>query len=144
MSAPLITLAEAIKDLVNTPSALTPAPNATREYQPFYDLPAATTAKVLVVGTGDRTLERCDREAWKHELTVEILLQRKLEGDDNASKDAMVTQADELCEYVKANWDEASSFEFINGSVQPVLQPELFKLNKLFTTAARLTFWQYR
>lgn len=144
MSAPLITLAEAVKDLVNTPSALTPAPNATREHQPFYELPDATTAKVLVIGTGDRTIERCDRGAWKHELTVEILLQQKLAGDDNAGKDALVLQADNLCEYVKANWDEASDFELINGSVQPVLQPEIFKLNKLFTTAARLTYWQYR
>jgi hypothetical protein len=62
---------------------------------------------VLVVGTGDRTLERCDRGAWKHELTVEVLLQQKLADDANASKDALVLQADSICEYVKANWPEA-------------------------------------
>jgi hypothetical protein len=144
MSAQLVILAEAIKDLVNTPAALTPAPNATREYQPFYDLDKLTTAKVLVVGTSDRTIERCDRGAWKHELTVEILLQQKLDDDANGPKDALVLQADGICEYVKGNWDEASSFELAGASVQPTVQPDIFKQNKLFTTAARLTFWQYR
>jgi len=144
MSPPLLDLADQVTSLLNTPGAFTPALNASREYQPFFELPERTTAKVLVIGTSDRTVERYDRGAWKHELTVEVLLQKKLATDANADKDIQVTTADAICEYLKTNWPATSDYDLLLASVQAVLQNELFKQARLFVTSVRLTFWQSR
>ena len=144
MSAPIIQLADAVTDLLNTSGAFTPALGATRAFQPYYELPAAQTAKVIVIGTGDRSLERADRSGWKHELTVEVLLQQKLADDDNATRDALVLTADDICEYLKQNWPESSDFDLMLASVQSLLQPEVFRIARLFTTTVRLTFWHHR
>jgi hypothetical protein len=145
VSAPIVTLAEQVKDLINTAGAFVPDPDlsAARQWQYFFDLPAAKDAKFSVYPGADKTIERSDRGAWRHELTVEIVVQQKLADDDNSTKDALVAKADAICEYVKANWANGT-FELIDGSIPNLVQHPLVQQNKLFTCAVVLRFWQFR
>jgi hypothetical protein len=144
MSAPIVDLAEQVKNLINTPGAFTPALAATRTWQLLTDLPQLTTAKFTVFGITDKTVERVDREQWKHEMIVDIAVQQKLADDADAAKDALVAQADAINEYVKANWAESSAYELMTATTQVVVNNELLKVNRLFTSAVRLAFWNFR
>jgi hypothetical protein len=144
--APIVALAEALKDLLNETGAFTPDLNAVRTFQLFYELPEATTAKVSVYPTSDQTTGPADRSRWKHELVIDVAIQRKLADDTNTEKDAQVQLADDICEYLKANrpsgaWKLSTETP---PTVQPNLQNEILRQNKLFTSVVRLTFLQHR
>jgi len=143
MSAPVVDLADAIKDLLNTPSAFTPPLGADRKYEPYYELPELATAKVTVIPTSDKTIERIDRETWKHELLIEVTVQKKLSTDAESDKDAMVAQADAICEYVKVNMPERAE-KLIDAGVASLIQNPLMRQNKLFTSGVLLKFVSFR
>ena len=143
MSAPVVLLAQAITDLLNTVGAFTPALNATREWQPFYDLPAATTAKIAVFPSADDSSAKIDRHRWQHDLTIDVSVQRKIAADTSPEKDALVLLADQICEYIKANRPNRPE-KLMTATVNPLLQNELLRQNKLFTAVARFTFQSHR
>jgi hypothetical protein len=143
MSAPIVDLAQAVTDKLNTPGAFTPALNAERTYQLFYELAEAAAPKIAVYGTSDQSTEKCDRERWRHELTIDIAVQQKLADDASAARDAVVLLADSICEYIKAN-RPARPEKLMSATVNPLVQNDLLKQNKLFTSVVRLTFWSNR
>lgn len=143
MSAPIIALAQAVTDILNTTGAFTPALNAQRTYQLYYELPDSKTPKIAVYGTADQSPEKVDRARWKHELTIDVAVQQKLETDQTTEKDACVTLADSICEYIKAN-RPSSPWALMEATVNPLLQNERLQQAKLFTSVARFTFIQHR
>lgn len=143
MTASLVNLAQAVTDKLNTGGAFTPPLNAERTYQLFYELAEAKTPKVSVYASADTSPEKCDRSRWKHELTIDVAVQRKLDTDENAEKDALVELADRCCEYIKANRPDGP-WKLMEAGVQPFSQNELLKQNKLFTAVARFLFIEHR
>jgi len=144
MSAPLIELSDQVTDLLNTVGAFTPALSAVRSYQPFYELTDLTAVKTTVLPISDRTIGRADREAWQHELTVRVAVQKKLADDNDTTKDTVVTLADAICEYVKENWPEDSDFELMAPTVASLMQHPLLQQSRLFSSGIDLIFWHYR
>jgi hypothetical protein len=148
MSAPLIDLAQVVTDLLNSPGAFTPPLNAVRTYDLYYELPDAVAApKVSVFPTSDKTMGRATREDWHHDLVIEIAVQKKLVTDSTAEKDVLVTLADNICEYVRANMPERTDQRresLSNATVESFVQNPLLKQHKLFTSAIRLTFSSLR
>jgi hypothetical protein len=143
MSAPIDDLAEAITGKLNTVGAFTPALNAEQTRQLYYELPAAKTPKITVIGTADQSVEKVDRSRWKHELTVDVPVQQKLETDQEAEKKAVVALADSICEFIKAN-RPVGPWALMEATVNPLLQNERLQQNKLFTSVIRFTFTQHR
>jgi len=142
MSVPIVELAEEIKSLLNA-GPWNPSLAATREYQPYFELPALPTAKVSVYPSADDSTGKADRSRWTHELTIDVAVQRKLSGDANPEKDALVALADEICEYIKAN-RPARPEKLMTATVRPLIQNELLRSNNLFTSVCRFTFTAHR
>jgi hypothetical protein len=145
MAVPVITLAEAIKDglNVNVGSVFNPPLAAERKYQLFYELAEAVTPKVTVYPTSDQTEGKVDHARWSHELTIDVAIQQKLQDDADAEKDTLVNLADGVCEYVKTN-RPVGPWKLMTATVQPNLQNEILRQNKLFTSVVRFTFIQHR
>jgi hypothetical protein len=145
MSAPIVELAQELTDLLNTPNAFTPALNATRGYQIYFELPDVKTTKVTVYGSQDRTASRSTRgNDWRHEQIVEIAVQKKTATDANAEKDAVVLLADTICEYVKDNWLDDEDEHLESATCEALLNNERMNQHKLFTVLIRLTFIAHR
>lgn len=142
MSAPAVLLAEAVKDVLAA-HVFTPAIVPTREYQPFFELPAATVPKVSVYCQADDSTGKVDRSRWSHTLTIDVAVQQKLDTDANSEKDALVALADDICEWLKAH-PPSRPEKLLTATVQPLWQNELLRQNKLFTSVVRLTFVSHR
>lgn len=141
--APIDQLAQAITDGLNTVGAFTPALDAECARQIYYELPEAKTPKVTVYGTADQSEEKCDRQRWKHELTVDVAVQQKLNTDQETEKRVCVQMADDICEYTKAN-RPVGPWKLMGATVNPFLQNERLQQAKLFTSVVRFTFVQHR
>ena len=143
MAAPIVPLADAVKDKLNTFGAFTPALNAVRTFQLFFELAEASTPKISVYPTSDDTTGKVDRQRWKHELLIDVAVQRKIADDADAEKVVLVDLADAICEYIKANRPERPE-KLMGATVRPLLQHELLRQNKLFTAVVRFTFTAHR
>jgi hypothetical protein len=144
MSAPLIELADEVTALINTVGAFTPALGAIRSFQLLYDLPTLANPKVTTFPVTDRTVERTDRGAWKHEMVVEIAVQQKTADDENTNRDPIVNTANAIRDYIAEQWPEDSAYELMEPTVQSVVQHPLLLQNRLFTSLVRLMFHNYR
>lgn len=148
MTVPIVAIAQVVTDTLNRAGAFTPALNAARAYELYYELPAAAAAPVVTVyGIQDKSTGRANRAIWRHEMIVGVALQKKIIDDADPEKDALVELADAICEYLKTNLPERSDQRpeaLDSATVQPLIQNALLRQNKLFTCGVRLVFLGHR
>jgi hypothetical protein len=140
MSAPVIELAEAIKESLN---AWTPSLQAERRWQLYTELATLGTRKIVVYPRADDTDGKVDRSRWSHSLRIHIAVQQRIEADANTETDALVTLADSICERVKTH-PPSGPWKLMAATVIPLLQNEAMQRNKIFASLADLTFTQHR
>lgn len=148
MSVPIVDVPQMVTDTLNRAGAFTPALNAVRTYELYFDLPEAASApKISVYPIQDKTNGRSTRNTWKHNLVVGVAIQKKITDDANPEKDVLVALADAICEYLKNALPERSDQRpesLDQPTVQPLIQHPLLRQNKLFSCGVILPFVSHR
>lgn len=143
MPAPATALADAYVTLLNA-AALSVPLAAVRDYLPLYDLKDLATLHTTVIPRQDDSVERFNRAAWRHEVIIDISLQKKWATLVQADMDALVALADEVCEFCKGNLPAGRPEKLERATVQALWEPDLLRERKIFTSVVSLTLLEAR
>lgn len=119
---------------------------ATRVYVPQFDLPDMATLRVTVVGRGVE-VARSTRQGHQYDYRVDVAVQKKLAGDTNAERDALLTLAEEIADHFREldaplTFD-SSEAECVAAGYDVVYDPEHLTDLRQLTSVVTLTmrYW---
>ncbi len=142
--AKIIKIADALVAALNV-ATFVQSFEATRSYQPTFELPDMKTLRVSVVPKGKvSSPEGSNREARAHLYQIDIGIQKKLSEDtatEQAQFDAMMALVQEIDAHLEEKRlpgaDDAKWMETIN---EPVFIPEHLEQYRQFSSVLTLTY----
>lgn len=116
---------------------------AERHYLPLYDLKALKTLRVTVVPSGNAIEARARRTA-QHDVAIDIAIQQKVAGTDNAAIDPLMTLTEEIADHFRFKRLASPDAMWVKTENEPVYAQEHLDQYRVFTSLLTLTFRQLR
>ena len=113
---------------------------ATRAYRPVFDLAELKTLRVTVVPKGIEIVN-ITRNANQNDVSVDVAVQKKVNPDDAADMDALMTLVEKIGDFFRlrrlaafptALWTKTENV--------PIYSPEHLETKQVFTSVLTLTF----
>lgn len=141
MASKLITIAEAVKDYLNSQSltgTFTPYTfTAVRTYLPWKTIKELATLTVMVI-PGGLSSEAETRAGYQDEFVVDVGIGKKVDITDNTDADAMMG----LAETIEASLRDMpiTDYTWIKNEIKAIYDEQILLQNHVFLTVIRMTF----
>lgn len=137
---PLITqVAEAVVAALNSTTFSLPI-SATRSYLPRVELADLKTLKVTVVPSSVSVVT-ASRGRTQQDVAIDVAVQQKLTGEDNADLDPLLAIAEEIAAHFQGKrLDSFPDAAWVKTEFKPIYAPEHIEQLRTFTSVLTLTF----
>lgn len=137
---PLVSdIAEAVKNELNAQAFSLPF-TAERHYLPLFELPEMKDLHVTVVPNGI-TVAALGRDRAQYDCKVDVAVQKKLEGVENAEIDALMALVEEIAErFNRKRLLGMSEAAWVRTENVPIYSHEHLSELRQFTSVITLTF----
>jgi len=135
----IITLADAIVAKLQDGTFSLPCEIA-RGYRPVVELPDLVTAKVTVVPKG-LSISAATRADGFYDCAIDLGVQRKVNPDDPAELDALMTLVEEIGDHLRGQrLDGFTAAVWLALENEPVFAPEHLEQHRQFTSVLTVTY----